>query len=138
MNTEQELFPWFAEAHGITEEQSEASEFRQRFRENLRMMRMCWPDWKGPKVCDGIDGRISVRNPIVHNETTGGGGFHYMEPCKIIEIGPRFRWIRAMVDFPEHAQDHCRSKNGQVLKLDFDEIWPPVDDINAQYRITIK
>ena len=129
MKDEQPLLPWFVADEAKQQEKKIASEGSNQFKEHLRTMRMCWPEWHGPKICDGVDGRISVHSTVVSNETHGATGFHYMEPCRIIEIGPRFKWIRAVIDFDSDAPEHCRDSNGEILKLDFDEIWPPTDDL---------
>lgn len=129
MKDEQPLLPWFVADEAKQQQNKFASEGSKQFKEHLRTMRMCWPEWNGPRLSDGIDGRISVHNSCVQSETHGETRYHYMAPCKIIEIGPRFSWLRVAVDYDDDAPEHCRDDNGEILHLDFDEIWPPTEEL---------
>ena len=95
------------------------------FRDHLKAMRNCWPDWLGPRIGDGINEMIEVHTCVVFSETHNENRYHYMAPCRLIEIGPRFEWFRAVVEYDDNAPEHCRDDNGEILRLDPKEIWPP-------------
>lgn len=89
---------------------------------NLASMRLCWPQWQGPRISEDVHGYISVGGCIVYNESHQRHSFHYTELCKVIEITREH--IRAVIAMGEDSV--IAHKNGQVLCLGYDEIWPPV------------
>lgn len=95
---------------------------------NLASMRLCWPEWQGPRISDDIHGYISVGGCIVYNESHQRHSFHYTEICKVIEITPDH--IRAVIAMGENSV--IANKNGQVLCLKHHEIWPPVGLFTAR------
>lgn len=95
--------------------------------ENMAMVRLCWPQWEGPRISDDVHGYISVGGCIVYNESHQRHSFHYTEICKVIEITSQH--IRAVIAMGEHSV--IANKNGQVLCLKHHEIWAPVQLFNT-------
>lgn len=101
---------------------------RRRVNEHTRSMRICWPDWEGPRVEDSVHGRCQVNSGCCHSITHGGDRYHYMAPVKITEIRPDGSGI-GFIDYP--ADCHCSDMNGEQVLLQPDEIWPPVQEMWA-------
>ncbi len=87
-------------------------------------MRLCWPEWDGPKA----GGRCEVHDILAWSVTHGRALFRYMAPCEILgqEDG---EWL-ARIDYPEGTP--CAALyNGEILRLPITNIWPPVQQLIA-------
>lgn len=97
--------------------------------QHRQSMRNCWPDWEGPRVEDSVHGRCQVGECCVHSLTHGQTLYHYMAPCIIESISDDGNTIIAVIDYP--ADSHCAADNGQRLRLDITEVWPPTAELWA-------
>lgn len=90
----------------------------ERIEYHLQSMRVCWPEWDGPKV----GGRCEVHSGVVHSLTHNETRYHYMAPCVLLANDGEY-WT-ARVDY-----DHgwCKEAyNGELLRLHITDIWAPV------------
>ena len=109
--------------------QAAAASQDRRVAEHIATMRMCWEEWQGPVVEDSIHGRVSVHTCIVHSLTHGQPRYHYMAPCRLVEIEPDGLHYIAVVDYAPDS--HCAHLNGERLRLHITELWPPYREIIA-------
>jgi hypothetical protein len=100
---------------------------RLRIKQHLDSMRCCWPDWEGPRVEDSVHGRCSVHTCICHSITHNDTRYHYMAPCIIESISEDGNTIIAVVNY--EPDSHCADMNGERLRLDITEVWPPTDEL---------
>lgn len=133
---EQPLFDFIHE-HDAQQEREKTDNGRE---ENIKSCRICWPEWNGPKVHspdmpnDQIDGYCEVGQCIVYSITHGEPRYHYCAPCKIIEVHQDH--VVAVVDYDTES-DHpgtsgcAKTYNGEKLRIDLWEIWPPTARIRA-------
>jgi hypothetical protein len=90
--------------------------------DHIKMMRLCWPEWDGPKV----GGRCQVHSILAWSVTQNAERYHYMAPCEIIgeESG---EWL-GRIDYPENSR--CAAiYNKEILRLPITNIWPPVREL---------
>jgi hypothetical protein len=109
------------------EDQAAAENLAQLREQNEKSMRCCWPEWEGPKVEDSIHGLCSVGQCCVFSETHNSTRYHYCAPCRIIEVTDTH--VRAVINYPDSAPPHCVEMNGEILRLDRWQVWPPVDEL---------
>ena len=89
-------------------------------------MKMCWPEWDGPAANGSGTSRFcEVHACCVHSLTHGDTRYHYMAPCRIESVSPDGLTVIAVVEYdrPGWTQDRY---NGERLRLDITEVWPPV------------
>lgn len=90
----------------------------ERIAYHLKSLRLCWPEWDGPKV----GGRCEVDSCVVHSITHNERRYHYMAPCVLLKEDGEY-WT-ACVDY---ADGWCKDTyNGELLRLHITEIWAPV------------
>ena len=91
---------------------------------HIKTMRLCWPEWDGPK----IGAKCQVESVIAYNVTHGEARYHYMAPCEIVgeENG---EWI-ARIEYPE-GSPCAQLYNGEILRLPTTNVWPPVYALGA-------
>lgn len=108
------------------EEQAKAeiTNRKKQIAEHRRMMKLCWPNWNGPKIdSESADGYISVGTCIVYSITHGQKNYHAGAPCRVIGIEDDGETIIAEIEYK--AGCICQHYNGELLRLDILEIWPP-------------
>lgn len=132
--TDTPFFPVLIDAEAEAKAKAEQAAAETRRVHHLKSMRVCWPEWEGPKVEDSIHGRCSVGECIVFSETDGENRYLYTAPCRILEIGPGMEWVRAVVDYPPDAAPWVLHHNGIVVKMDITEVWPPTEELWALRR----
>mgnify|MGYP003676843782 CR=1 FL=1 len=118
-----ETLPFIAEME-VAEAASHLAKAR---RDNLRHLRLAWPDWPGPVVSDDLGGRCSVGTTCVRIEGAEQLTYWYCAPCRILEILDNGNTFRVAVEYDDDAPAHCLDDNGTVLILDLSEINAPVD-----------
>jgi hypothetical protein len=117
-----------ADLPGITEhvEAERADEHKRRWaeieRRHVQSMRLCWPEWDGPKV----GARCQVNQPVVFNITHGAKRYHAGASC-VLEAQDGEHWI-ARVDYAEGSKC-AKLYNGERLRLGIYDIWPPVYEL---------
>ena len=83
---------------------------------------LCW-GWPGPEAGQPLQ---------VHNLTAvdvnGCEAYWYCTRCIAVQELPGGCWL-VRVEYKSDAPEHCRMKNGTLLVLAPDDIWPPVDDL---------
>ena len=128
------LFPAFAQAEADHTRQRQADERARRVSEHRVSMKVCWPEWPGPVAGGtGTSGFCEVHTCGVHSLTHGGSRYHYMAPCRIENVSPDGLTIIAVVDYDRPGW--CRDRyNGERLRLDITEVWPPVWLLAARRR----
>jgi hypothetical protein len=119
----------------------EKNKDRLRIQRHIESMRLCWPEWEGPRVEDSVHGRCSVHPCCCFSITQNTVTYHSSAPVKITEIRPDGSVI-GFIDYipdpddPDQSQgvNMCaRNYNGEVVLLQPDEIWPPVTDLWAMH-----
>ena len=95
-----------------------------RIADHITFMRCFWPDWQGPRVEDSVHGLCSVHNCIVFNLTHNENRYHYMAPCRIESVSEDGLTVTAVIDYGPDSV--CSHYNGERLRLDITEVWPPV------------
>lgn len=118
-----ETLPFIAEMDAA----AEASHLAGERRDNLRHLRIAWPDWPGPVVSDDLGGRCAVGECCVRREGDERVSYWYCAPCRILEILDGGNAFRVAVDYDNDAPAHCIDDNGTILILDLSEINAPVD-----------
>jgi hypothetical protein len=117
-----------AELPGIAEHvAAERAEERKRQwadieRRHMESIRLCWPEWDGPKV----GARCQVHQPVAFNITHGQKMYHAGAPC-VLEAQDGDYWI-ARIEYAEGSQC-AKLYNGQRLRLGIYDIWPPVYEL---------
>lgn len=107
----------------------------ERVASHRKSMKLCWPQWNGPKVdSESVDGYCSVNCAIVHSITHGENRYHYMAPCRIIGIEDNRKTIIAEIQYEQGST--CEHYNGELLRLDITEVWAPVYLMNRFNRIS--
>ena len=128
------LFPAFARAEADETRARQTDERVRRVAEHRESMKVCWPEWSGPAAGgSGASGFCEVHTCGVHSLTHGGSRYHYMAPCRIESVSPDGQTIIVVVEYdrPGWAQDRY---NGERLRLDITEVWPPVWLLAARRR----
>ena len=110
-----------------------AANLQKRRLENLKSARLGFPEWKGPAVADDLSGRCNCGSTTAFSEKFGQRVYQYQTPCRILEILEDGNRFRVAVEYGDDAPLHCRDENGDILILDLEEIWPPVDLLWREY-----
>ncbi len=129
-----EWFPAFARAEAQQEERRRADLRQRQLADHRASMKTCWPEWTGPVAGgNGTSGFCEVHSCGVHNLTHGETRYHYMAPCRIESVSADGLTVIAVVEYdrPGWCQDRY---NGQRLRLDLIDVWPPVWLLIAQRR----
>lgn len=133
------LFPAFAQAEADETRARQTDERVRRVAEHRESMKVCWPEWSGPVAGgsgaggSGASGFCEVHTCGVHSLTHGSSRYHYMAPCRIESVSPDGLTIIAVVDYDRPGW--CKDRyNGERLRLDITEVWPPVWLLAARRR----
>ena len=128
------LFPAFAQAEAQQSEWRYADERVRQIADHRASMKVCWPEWRGPAAGGGgTSGFCEVNSCVVHNLTYGDTRYHYMAPCRIESVSTDGLTVIAVVEYDRPSW--CRERyNGERLRLDITEVWPPVWLLGAQRR----
>ena len=127
-----ELFPAFVQAEEREGQQRRAAEREQRLAEHREHLALCWSEWRGPVANGaGTSGFCEVNTLDAFSLTHGERRYHYMAPCRIESVSPDGLMIVAVIEY--HRPCPCADLyNGERLRLDFTEVWPPVSLLSAQ------
>ncbi len=127
-----ELFPAFVQAEAEESQRRRAVERERRLAEHREHLALCWSDWRGPVANGpGTSGFCEVNTPDAFSLTHGERRYHYMAPCRIESVSPDGLTIIAVVEY--HRPCPCADLyNGERLRLDLTEVWPPVWLLSAQ------
>ena len=134
LSSETALFPAFARAEADESRAQQANERERQIAQHRETMKACWPEWSGPVAGgDGASGFCEVHACCVHNLTDGRTRYHYMAPCRIKSVSLDGLTLIVVVDYhrPGWAQERY---NGERLRLDITEVWPPVWLLAARRR----
>lgn len=86
---------------------------------HLEAMRACWPEWDGP-----APGMLAeVCSVVVFSIDRQRKWYAYMAPVRLVseECGA----FIAVIEYPHTAPENCLAMNGEHLRLELDDIWPP-------------
>lgn len=89
--------------------------------EHIESMRLCFPEWHGPKVAAGSDGLCEIQGYCT------GGRFLGAKVC-ITRVDGYL--IEGVIAYEPCDPEHCLSNNGIPLRLHITDIWPPVWILN--------
>jgi hypothetical protein len=134
IQNETELFPAFTAAEAKESQQRHAAERERSIREHRTNMAVCWPEWTGPVAGGpGASGFCEVDGLDAYSLRHGERRYHYMAPCRIESVSLDGLTIIAVVEY--HEPGSCRDLyNGERLRLDITDVWPPVWLLSAQRR----
>ena len=93
---------------------------------HVRAMRACWPEWHGPRVQAGANGRCQVHGNRVWNETLSQWADHHGAWCRIIWVSDSHEEINVIIDYGPHEAVQALPDEGQVLRLHITQVWPPI------------
>ena len=123
---ETEFFPAFAQAEADATRQQQVSERTRRITGHRETMKMCWPEWDGPAANGSGTSRFcEVHACCVHSLTHNDTRYHYTAPCRIESVSPDGLTVVAVVEYDRTGWTQDRY-NGERLRLDITEVWPPV------------
>ena len=127
-----ELFPAFVQAEAREGQQRRAAERERRLAQHREHLALCWSDWQGPVANGaGTSGFCEVNTLDAFSLTHGERRYHYMAPCRIESVSPDGLTIIAVVEYQRPCP--CADLyNGERLRLDLTEVWPPVSLLSAQ------
>jgi hypothetical protein len=117
-----EELPGIAEHVAAERAQERKRQWAEIERRHMESMRLCWPEWDGPKV----GARCQVHQPVVFNITHGQKMYHAGASC-VLEAQDGDYWI-ARVEYLEGSRC-AKLYNGQRLRLGIYDIWPPVYEL---------
>jgi len=127
------IFDFFTEEFKDADAIKEQEELTDEIKRHWESLRLCWSEWKGPKVdSDSIDGYCQVHHITAYSITHGENRYHYMAPCRIDKISEDMMWYEVTVDYREDC--HCANYNRERLKLHITDVWAPVYRINKFYK----
>ncbi len=131
---ETDLFPAFAAVEAEENQQRRLAERERRLQEHRISMAVCWPEWTGPVAGGpGASAFCEVDGLDAFGLTHGERRYHYMAPCRIESVSPDGLTIIAVVDYDRPCP--CADLyNGERLRLDITEVWPPVWLLSALRR----
>lgn len=128
-----ELFPAFVQAEAEENECRRAIERENRIREHRACMKCRWSEWDGPVANGpGTSAFCEVGYLLAYSLTHDQRRYHYMAPCRIESVSADGLTIIGVVEYP--ASSSCSHHNGERLRLDITEIWPPVRLLSEQRR----
>jgi hypothetical protein len=129
-----ELFPAFAQAEAEEGERRRAAERERHLAEHRERLALCWSEWRGPVANGpGTNGFCEVNTLDAFSLTHGERRYHYMAPCRIENVSADGLTIIAVVEYDRPCP--CADLyNGERLRLDFTEVWPPVWLLSEQRR----
>lgn len=126
------IFDFFIEEEKALAATKEKDDLENEIKRHWESLRMCWSEWKGPKVDPtSIDGYCQVNHITVYSITHGENRYHYMAPCRIISASDDLTWFEVEVEYDKDC--HCAHYNGERLKLHITDIWAPVYKINRPF-----
>ena len=128
------LFPAFVVAEAEQSQQKRLAARERQIAEHCASMKCCWPEWHGPVANgSGLSGFCEVHSLIAHSLTHGARRYHYTAPCRVESVSADGLTVIAVVAYPEPGP--CRDfYNGERLRLDITEVWPPCRLLWAQRR----
>ena len=85
----------------------------------------CWPEWEGPI----LNGDCQVEAFAVWSVTHRRNAVYYCALVRILEISNDGLLFDVEINYAEDSI--CRWMNGERLRLDLTDIWPPVDRLYA-------
>lgn len=133
IHQETDLFPAFARAEAQEGERRRAVERERRLREHRESMKCCWPEWDGPVANGhGTSAFCEVGDLLAYSLTHGQRRYHYTAPCRIESVSADGLTIIGVVEYS--ASSPCSHHNGERLRLDITEVWPPVFLLSEQRR----
>ena len=82
--------------------------------------------WPGPRVGEPlqVDSMTAV-------DVNGKRGYWYCTRCIAVQELPGGCWL-VRVEYKPDAPLHCRMRNGTLLVLGPEEIWPSIDDLGDE------
>ena len=121
-----ELFPSFAQAEVEEGRRHRAAARARQLAEHREHLALCWPEWRGPVANGpGASGFCEVNTLDAFSLTHGERRYHYMAPCRIESVSADGLTIMAVVEYQRPCP--CADLyNGERLRLDLTEVWPPV------------
>lgn len=129
-----DLFPAFAQAEVEAGQRRCAAARERHLAEHREHLASCWPEWRGP-VANGSDtsGFCEVNTLDAFSLTHGERRYHYMAPCRIESVSTDGLTILAVIEYQRPCP--CADLyNGERLRLDLTEVWPPVWLLSARRR----
>ena len=129
-----ELFPAFAQAEVEEGQRQRVTARASHLAGHREHLAVCWPEWRGPVANGpGTSGFCEVNTLDAFSLTHGERRYHYMAPCRIESVSPDGLTIMAIIEYQRPCP--CADLyNGERLRLDLTEVWPPVWLLSARRR----
>lgn len=98
-------------------------------RRHRESMACCWEEWT---LGEGEHGdRVEVHSVFAFNVTQQAERYHYMAPCRVVETVDS-ETLLVVIDY--NPGSPCEHMNGDTLRLDILDVWPPVARLISDRR----